>query len=202
VLRLQTPLTLLPAAATSHKHALILNTSTLACAVLRTRAAHKRRTARDAGDLSPTGMRSQVSSGSASLQALASGACVGTMVEGVGATVLADSVISWAIGQGLTALAQWARLAVHCKSYCLALADLLEGQQLRAIARDLDSLTQAEAFAQVRVQYDRLCEQLEEAQYVVLRCRQTGAWNAVTRVRMGRRIEAVHGALEATAKEL
>jgi NB-ARC domain len=124
------------------------------------------------------------------------------MVEGVGATILADSVISWAIGQGLTALARWAKLAVHCKSKCAALADLLEGQQLRAVARDLDSLTQADAFAQVRAQYDRLCEQLEEAQYVVLRCRQTGAWNVVTRVRMGRRIEAVHVALEATAQAL
>jgi NB-ARC domain len=126
----------------------------------------------------------------------------GTMAEFVGATVLADSVISWAIGESLTMLAACARLAVHCKSKCAALADLLAGQQLRAVARDLDSLTQVQAFAQVRAQYDRLCEQLEEAQYLVLRCRQTGAWNAVTRVRIGRRIEAVHSALEATVKEL
>jgi hypothetical protein len=124
------------------------------------------------------------------------------MVELVGATVVADSVISWAIGEGLTTLVQWAKLAVRCKSKCAALADLLAGQQLRAVAHNLDSLTQAQAFAQVRAQYDRLCEQLEEAQYVVLRCRQTDAWDIVTRVRMGRRIEAVHGALEATTKEL
>jgi hypothetical protein len=124
------------------------------------------------------------------------------MVEFVGTTVLADSVISWAISEGLTALAQWARLAVHCKSSCAALADLLDEQQLRAIARDLDSLTQAQAFVQVREQYVRLCEQLKEAQYLVLKCRQSDVWDIVMHVRMGRRIEAVHGALEATAKAL
>jgi hypothetical protein len=125
-----------------------------------------------------------------------------TMVEIVGTTVLADSVISWAIGDCMNALAHWARLAVQCQSNCAKLADLLEGQELRHFASNLDSLTHTSAFAHVRVQFDRLCEQLEEAQYVVLRCRQTRAFSVVTRVRMGRRIKAVHCALEATLKDL
>jgi hypothetical protein len=124
------------------------------------------------------------------------------MVDVVGATVLADSVISWAIGDGIEVLANWARLAVHCKSNCAALADLLERQELRDFVHKLDSLTHAAAFAHVRVQYDRLCEQLEEAQYLVLRCQQTKAFSIVMRVRMGKRIEAVHCALEATPKDL
>jgi Fe2+ or Zn2+ uptake regulation protein len=124
------------------------------------------------------------------------------MVEVVGATVLADSVVSWAIGKSLDALVVWAKQAVNCKSKCAALAETIGGAQLRAIARDLDSLTQAEAFATLRQQYDSLCEHLEEAQYVVLKCRQTGRWDAVTCARVGARIDTVHTALKATADKL
>jgi hypothetical protein len=124
------------------------------------------------------------------------------MVEVVDATVLADSVICWAIGDDMKALAHRARLSVHCKSSCAALVDLLEGQDLRDVANKLDSLAHAVAFAHVQVQYERLCEQLEEAQYVLLRCQHTKAFSEATRTRMYRRIDAVHCALEATPKDL
>jgi hypothetical protein len=111
-----------------------------------------------------------------------------------------SAVTGWAIGKALDNLVQWAELAVHCNTKCAALAETLRAQ-LRSIAYDLDELTQAEAFAQVRGLYDTLCEHLEEAQYVMLRCRQTSNWDIVTRIRMSKRIHAVQSKLRGIASE-
>jgi Arabidopsis broad-spectrum mildew resistance protein RPW8 len=122
----------------------------------------------------------------------------GGMVVVVGPTVLADPVVGWAIGKTVDQLISMAQHVVQCKRKCAALADTLGGQ-LRGIARDLDRLTQAEAFTDVRERYDALCKHLEEAHYVVLRCRQTGTGNLLTRLRMSKRIDAVQSELQAFA---
>jgi NB-ARC domain len=108
----------------------------------------------------------------------------------------------WALGEAADQVVAWTAHVVHCKQQCAALAWALgAGGRLRGTVCNLDELIQEEAFNDVRRLHGSLCEHLEEAQYVMLRCQQTSGWSILARMSMRRRIDAVQSALQGIASQ-